>query len=103
MGEETRRSAVLWKRRVRAVLGMGTEPDYEQLAAEGASPDERALVACVYRLLDAQPVRERLAWTLRHIEGEPLERVAQLCNCSLATAKRRIAAVQASLQEELHD
>jgi RNA polymerase sigma-70 factor (ECF subfamily) len=93
----------LWKRRVRGMLGFGSEIDYEGLAAEGASADERALVGCVYRLLDAQPVRERLAWTLRHVEGEPLERVAQLCNCSLATAKRRIAAVQARLQEELAD
>jgi RNA polymerase sigma-70 factor, ECF subfamily len=91
----------LWRRRVRSMLGIREGADYEQLAAD---PENRALVACVYKLLDALPVAERLAWTLRHVEGEPLERVAELCNCSLATAKRRIAAVQKRLQTELgHD
>jgi RNA polymerase sigma-70 factor, ECF subfamily len=91
----------LWKRRVMGMLGLDQAPSYEKLAAPDAAPDESALVACVYRLLDEQPVGERLAWTLRHVEGEPLERVAELCGCSLATAKRRIAAVQRRLQKEL--
>jgi RNA polymerase sigma-70 factor (ECF subfamily) len=72
----------LWRRRVRDIIGRHFDdreaPDYERMAAEGATPEERALVAGVYKLLDAQPVRERLAWTLRHVEGEPLERVATL-------------------------
>jgi RNA polymerase sigma-70 factor (ECF subfamily) len=82
---------------------MHREIDYERLAAPGAAPDERALLQKVYQLLDAQPVRERLAWCLRHVEGEPLERVAELCGCSLATAKRRIAAVQARLDRALEE
>jgi RNA polymerase sigma-70 factor (ECF subfamily) len=90
----------LWRRRVRAMLGFSDDSDYRQLAV---APEDRAFVASVYKLLDAQPVRERLAWTLRHVEGEPLERVAELCRCSLATAKRRIAAVQKRLQAELGD
>jgi RNA polymerase sigma-70 factor (ECF subfamily) len=91
----------LWRRRLGAMFGFTDGADYQQLAA---APEDRAFVACVYQLLDAQPVGERLAWTLRHVEGEPLERVAELCGCSLATAKRRIAAVQKRLQTELgHD
>jgi RNA polymerase sigma-70 factor (ECF subfamily) len=91
----------LWRRRVRTMLGLNHAPDYQRLAAESAAPDERAMVASVYQLLDSLPVRERLAWTLRHVEGEPLERVAALCGCSLATVKRRIAAAQKRLQAEL--
>jgi RNA polymerase sigma-70 factor, ECF subfamily len=93
----------LRRRRLRALLGLDQEADYERLAAPDAPADERALVSRVYRALDAQPVRERLAFCLRHIEGEPLDRVAELCGCSLATAKRRIAAVQARLADELGD
>jgi RNA polymerase sigma-70 factor (ECF subfamily) len=41
----------------------------------------------------------RIAWTLRYVEREKLEEVARLCGCSLATAKRRIAATQAAIEE----
>jgi RNA polymerase sigma-70 factor (ECF subfamily) len=50
-------------------------------------------------VLDAVPADQRIAWTLRHIEGEQLEAVADLCGCSLATAKRRITAVSRTLEE----
>ena len=93
----------LWRRRVRGLLGLDRAPGYEQLVAPGAAPDERALLSRIYQFLDRQPVGERLAWTLRHVEGEPLERVAELCRCSLATAKRRIAAMQRRLHAELSD
>jgi RNA polymerase sigma-70 factor (ECF subfamily) len=48
-------------------------------------------------------VEHRVAWTLRYVEGEKLERVAEHCGCSLATAKRRIAAAHAKIQSELED
>jgi RNA polymerase sigma-70 factor, ECF subfamily len=44
-----------------------------------------------------------VAWSLRHIEGERLDEVAALCECSLATAKRRIAAASVRLEEMLSD
>jgi RNA polymerase sigma-70 factor (ECF subfamily) len=91
----------LRRRRLRTFLGLDHAPDYERLAAPDAPADERALLSRVYLALDALPVRERLAFCLRHVEGEPLERVAELCGCSLATAKRRIAAVQARLADQL--
>ena len=49
--------------------------------------------------LDRLGVAERVAWTLRYVEGEPLGTVAELCECSLATAKRRIRAAQDHLRE----
>ena len=40
---------------------------------------------------------------LGNVEGEKLERVAEQCGCSLATAKRRIGAAHARIQSELSD
>jgi RNA polymerase sigma-70 factor (ECF subfamily) len=40
----------------------------------------------------------RLAWTLRRVEGLELAEVASLAHCSLATAKRRIAAGDAVVE-----
>lgn len=81
-------------RRLWAMVDLAADPSYDRLADPGAGPDERQLVIEVYRALDRVPAKERVAWTLRHVEGESLERVAVLCDCSLATAKRRIAAAQ---------
>ena len=55
----------------------------------------------VYRALDAISAPERVAWTLRHVEGESLEEVALLCDCSLATAKRRIASAHEKIKRRL--
>jgi RNA polymerase sigma-70 factor (ECF subfamily) len=76
-------------------------PDYEQLAEPSAGPAERHLIAEVYRALDRLPANERIAWTLRHVEGESLEDLAVLCGCSLATAKRRIASAHEKLRRRL--
>ncbi len=91
-------------RRVRTALyfdASSTPSDYDNIADSGATPEDRTLLAQIYRQLDRIPVQQRLAWTLRHIEGETLERVAQLCRCSLATAKRRIKAAELTLSREL--
>lgn len=93
----------LRQRRFRALLGLDRAPDYEGIVAPGATPEQRALLAGVYRLLDRLPVAERLAWALRHIEGEPLEEEAQLCGCSLATAKRRISSAHRVIEKHLLD
>jgi RNA polymerase sigma-70 factor (ECF subfamily) len=84
-------------RRLRGFFGLDDRPEYEQLATADTPPDERALLARVYALLDQLTVSERLAWTLRHVEGEQLDDVARICGVSLATAKRRIASAQAKL------
>ena len=92
----------LRRRRLRSMLGFDRDAAcYEHVAATGCSPEERALLARVYRELDRLPVADRVAWTLRHVEGEQLEAVAELCGCSLATVKRRIAAAQSTLDRTL--
>jgi RNA polymerase sigma-70 factor (ECF subfamily) len=92
-------------RRARTLLRLSDRSprSYDDLAAPGASPDERALLSCLYAALDELPVGARLAWTLRHVEGERVDQVARLCGCSLATAKRRIAQAQAALEGMLRD
>jgi RNA polymerase sigma-70 factor (ECF subfamily) len=41
------------------------------------------------------------AWELRYVDGHKLEQVASLCDCSLATAKRRIAAADAIVRQHV--
>jgi len=65
------------------------------------SVEARAALVAVFRVLDRSPIKQRIAWSLRYLEDEPLENVARLCNCSLATAKRRIAGAQQLLEREL--
>jgi RNA polymerase sigma-70 factor (ECF subfamily) len=92
----------LRRRRWRVALGLEGSYDYAEVARKGyLSPEDSALLAEVYRILDRVPARERLAWSLRHVDGERLEDVAERCACSLATAKRWIATVQARLQKEI--
>ena len=94
---------MLKRRKMRRFFGLDDGSDYTQVVDETCRPDQRVHIADLYRMLDELPVDQRLAWTLRHLEGESLQRVADLCDCSLATAKRRIAAAHAMLEEELGD
>lgn len=73
------------------------------VTAHGASAEQRALLGQLYSVLHELSVAERVAWSLHHVEGETLESVALLCACSLATAKRRIAAARHHLEEALAD
>jgi RNA polymerase sigma-70 factor (ECF subfamily) len=91
----------LRSRRLWATVDLAADPSYDRLADPGAGPEEQHLVVEVYRALDGVPARQRVAWTLRHVEGESLDRVAFLCGCSLATAKRWIASAHANLARKL--
>jgi RNA polymerase sigma-70 factor (ECF subfamily) len=93
----------LRKRRLRSFLGLDEPATYDAVVDRGASAEQRALVARVYRVLDGLPANQRIAWSLRYIEGEALESVASLTGCSLATAKRRIAAAALELEEAFSD
>ena len=93
----------LRKRRVRVFLGLDEPVVYDAVVDRSASAEQRALLARVYRVLDGIPANQRIAWSLRHIEGEPLESVASMSSCSLATAKRRIAAAAQKIEEAFAD
>ena len=90
-------------RRLRTMVGLDETSMYDSVVDEAATPEQRLLLSRVYRALDGVPANHRIAWTLRHIEGEKLEDVAALCGCSLATAKRRISAAALVLEEAMND
>jgi RNA polymerase sigma-70 factor, ECF subfamily len=88
----------LRRRRLLSFLGFTQPSDdapLEALAPAGQSPEIAAEIAALDGVLRSLPVEQRIAWVLRYAEGETLEDVAKACSCSLATAKRRIAAAEA--------
>ena len=90
-------------RRVKMFLRLDDDPDYANITAPGASPEEKALLSRIYLVLDGLPVDQRVAWTLRYVEREQLDDVARLCDVSLATAKRKITAAQQAISAALSD
>lgn len=85
----------LRRKKLLAWIGLG---DVEaSLEATDCAPDEHARLSEVYAALAELAVDDRVAWTLRHVEGERLDAIANACGCSLATAKRRIARAEAQL------
>ena len=89
------------KRKLLRFLGLDrSEEDakLELLASPDLDPEARAELSALDRALDALPAEEKIAWVLRHVEGMALEEVAQACDCSLATAKRRISSAHALVE-----
>ncbi len=88
--------------RLMSLLGIGraSDPvDLDAIASPDASPHVRAQLAQIYALLRTLATDDRIAWTLRCVEGHDLETVARLTRCSLATVKRRITRAQRFLDE----
>jgi RNA polymerase sigma-70 factor (ECF subfamily) len=85
------------RRKLLRVLGFADSVDdatLDKLARPDCAPELRAELSLLSRALERISAGERIAWMLRHVEGLSLEEVAHECDCSLATAKRRIAAAQ---------
>ena len=94
----------LRRSRLLRALGMDRGSDDATLAGLAAPelrPDQRAELALVDRLLTRMPADQRIAWMLRRVEGLPLAQVASTCGCSLATAKRRIAAADSRVESHI--
>ncbi len=87
-------------RRLRTFLGLD-HPGVGELASDLATPEQRTLLQQVYEQLDRMAPDLRIAWVLRHVEGDRLDDVALACGCSLATAKRRISGAERHLEEAL--
>jgi RNA polymerase sigma-70 factor (ECF subfamily) len=81
------------RRRLLRWLGMDQPDDgaLESLVSPGVPLEVRADLAALGVMLSGLKPSLRLPWMLRHVEGHELTEVAALCNCSLATAKRRIS------------
>lgn len=85
-------------------LGFGAPPDASllELAADGLSPEQHAELVLLQKTLDRLSPTTRVPWMLRNVEGYALQEVADACECSLATTKRRIAEADAFIARELH-
>lgn len=81
----------LRKRGVRRIFIATESRKPEEFVDAPATLESRDLLARIYTELDKMPAAERLAFSLRYIEGKQLAEVAELCGCSLATIKRRIS------------
>ena len=93
-------------RRVRLMRALGLDHGVDDatlatLAAPGSRPDQRAELALIDRALQTVNANVRIAWMLRLVEGLELAEVALACGCSLATAKRRIAAADSAVQAHI--
>lgn len=85
------------RRKLRALLGLYQASHgggLEGCAHERTSPELRTELGLVDAALSNVADADRAAWMLRYVEGYVLEEVAELCGCSLATAKRRIKRAQ---------
>jgi len=90
--------------RLMRVLGLDRGADdatLAGLAAPGTNPDQRAELALIDRAMRGMNANVRIAWMLRMVEGLELAEVASACGCSLATAKRRIAAADSVVRTHI--
>jgi RNA polymerase sigma-70 factor (ECF subfamily) len=97
----------LRRERIARVLGLSQSKDSDvelhAVASADASPELRAQLAQVYALLGMMPADLRISWVLRYVEHHRLEAVAELSQCSLATAKRRLLKAQQFLERHFVD
>jgi RNA polymerase sigma-70 factor (ECF subfamily) len=91
----------LRRRRLAFLFALEKPHPYDNVAWQTPAPERRAVLKRLYGLLDRIPTNQRIAWTLRYVEGEQLEDVARICGCSLSAAKRRIAAAHDVIREGL--
>ena len=98
--------AKLRKRRLLRSLGLDASLDdatLERMAAPSTPPDVRAELAGIDAALRDVPANQRLAWMLHVVEGWSLPEVAEACECSLATAKRRIKSARERIEVHLDE
>jgi RNA polymerase sigma-70 factor (ECF subfamily) len=92
------------RRRIMRRLGLaGREAegiDLDALVSSEVPADDAIELRRLYAAFERMPADLRVPLTLRRVEGLPLEEVARLCDCSLATVKRRISQAEAELRKE---
>lgn len=88
----------LRRRRVRSFFSLESLPADTKLIAEDATPEEKADIVSSYRMIERIPVRQRVVWVLKHVEGETLDAIAEICRCSKATVQRRLRAAEHALE-----
>jgi RNA polymerase sigma-70 factor (ECF subfamily) len=59
--------------------------------ANNADPEVLEALRCLYEILEKLPAELRIPFSLRFVDKMELTEVAEACDCSLATIKRRIS------------
>jgi RNA polymerase sigma-70 factor, ECF subfamily len=93
------------RRRLLRLLGLDRNADdlpLDALAREDASVELRSELLVLDSALKSLAPKAKIPWMLRYIDGLPLEEVAERCDCSLATVKRRIADAQRVVVRHVH-
>ncbi len=78
------------RKRTRSWLWFLPNERLPEMAAEPIDNDARAALRATYLVLDKLPVDQRIAFSLRFIDGMDLTAVAACCDTSLSTIKRRL-------------
>ena len=92
------------RRTLRRKLGMvQADTELSALLDRAASKEMRNTLMDIGRILDRASAAQRTCWWLRYGEGYSLQEVAEAHDCSLATAKRKIAGVHKHLEALLRD
>jgi len=84
------------KRRRWRIIQYFSPMDMPEAEARVTPTEVSEALRCTYELLGKLPADERLAFALRHIDGQELTAVAAACGVSLATIKRRLSRAQAT-------
>ncbi len=78
------------------------DAELEAVLPRASHSGAREELHALYRALEKLPDKLRVPWVLHHIEGETLPCVAELCDSSLTSVKRHIAAATERLQRMGH-
>jgi len=78
-------------RRARRWLRFWEPEELPEVPVEGVDPEVAEAYRRTYAVLERFPSEERVAFSLRYLEGMDVARVAATCGVSLATIKRRLA------------
>ena len=79
------------KRKKRRLLWLFEPKKLQDVRTCETDTDGREAVQALYEILDELPADERIAFSLRFLEGMGLRETAEACGVSMATIKRRIS------------
>lgn len=85
----TARGAIRYRTR-RRWLGYRAPENIPDVAGNLGDPEASDALRRTYAILDGMPADQRIPFSLRVIDGMPLNDVAEACGVSLATIKRRL-------------
>lgn len=72
-----------------------------ELSPRASDPREGRRAEDLYDALDRIPAKLRIVWILTQVGAMPLQEVADVCEISLATVKRRLSEADARLERKL--